>query len=288
MNPFKPKRPIYTLAYVLFGYWLLMGFSCSQAIGPAQTGTSPGPTINTPTNPSSAVSSTVASSQEQVSSSSAQPDSLVPFILETNGLTQGGLLVYLHGDGAALYPAMSPQLAKIAQDNQLAMLMVLAPYQGLRQDYFTGSTRTMRSWQASPTQSAEYLQGLLSNTLDSLYTVDSTQVYFAGASGGAHFISSSFIPLFGENYQGGAVLLCGGLLNTSSKLAYEQSFKRHFFLEYFTAKNDFLWFDAESSYLQYKNGGFDAAYEWPGTSVGTSHCAFDIPTVLRDILTKRL
>jgi poly(3-hydroxybutyrate) depolymerase len=107
-----------------------------------------------------------------------------------------GLLVALHGSSASSYAQFATEMAPIAQSYGLMIASVLAP---------NGS-----GWNEGNQQSnAQYLHNLIQNEIYRLYNIDTRKVIFSGQSSGGGFLGSHFIPLFGENYQGGAFLQCG-------------------------------------------------------------------------------
>ncbi len=57
---------------------------------------------------------------------------------------------------------------------------------------------------------AAFLHDLIQNKIFSQYNVDLENVFFAGQSGGAFFLSSTFITKYGHHYKGGIIMLCGG------------------------------------------------------------------------------
>ena len=63
------------------------------------------------------------------------------------------------------------------------------------------------------------------------YNIDKKRIYFSGQSSGAGFLSSHFIPLHGNDYQGGAFMQCGGsrpALRINPSDQFKNNFKLHF------------------------------------------------------------
>jgi hypothetical protein len=108
------------------------------------------------------------------------------------------VLVFVHGDGGARsYDDFLPELKKALAPHGFGALVVQAP---------DGHA----VWHKRGDQNAFWLDELLTKFVVKPFKGSDLKIYFAGVSGGAVFISGQFVPLMGQNYQGGAILLCGG------------------------------------------------------------------------------
>lgn len=105
-----------------------------------------------------------------------------------------GLHIHLHGDGGGGYKDFPN---KEFRENLIG-ISVKAPNRGL-------------TWgRQEGVRHAEYLQDLIQNELLKKYNVQLERIFFSGVSGGAYFLTGSFIPQFGHHYNSGAFILCGG------------------------------------------------------------------------------
>ena len=105
-----------------------------------------------------------------------------------------GLHIHLHGDGGGGYrdfPNRRPA-------HDLIGVTVKAPNTNLQWGRREGVSH------------ARYLQDLIQDELTDKYNVDLDRIYFSGVSGGAYFLTGSFLPAFGSFYNSGAFILCGG------------------------------------------------------------------------------
>src|SRR5690606_29495321 len=101
-----------------------------------------------------------------------------------------GLHIHLHGDGGGGYRDFPNQATKF----DLIGVTVKAPNFNLQWGRNQGRTH------------AKYLDDLIQNELIKKYNIDLDKIYFSGVSGGAYFLTGSFIPEFGHNYNSGAFI----------------------------------------------------------------------------------
>jgi hypothetical protein len=105
-----------------------------------------------------------------------------------------GLHIHLHGDGGGGYRDFpNKELRK-----DLIGVTVKAPNRNLQWGRSEGEPH------------AAYVQDLIQNELLKKYNIRLDRIYFSGVSGGAYFLTGSFIPQFGQHYNSGAFILCGG------------------------------------------------------------------------------
>lgn len=105
-----------------------------------------------------------------------------------------GLHIHLHGDGGGGYRDFpNKELRK-----DLIGVTVKAPNRNLQWGRREGEPH------------AQYVQDLIQNELLKKYNIQLRRIYFSGVSGGAYFLTGSFIPQFGHHYNSGAFILCGG------------------------------------------------------------------------------
>jgi hypothetical protein len=123
-----------------------------------------------------------------------------------------GMLLYLHGDGGADMEWYWESVKAAAAKKGLIALSVQTPPSAPGSGCGAANARCW--WSAAP-QNARFLNALLEN-LSNTYGLDKSRVVFSGASGGATFLGSYFIPKYGKDYQGGALLACPGRLTSLS------------------------------------------------------------------------
>lgn len=105
-----------------------------------------------------------------------------------------GLHIHLHGDGGGGYKDFPNKELK----NGLIGVTVKAP-------------NALQAWgRAAGKQHGVFLQELIQEELLKKYNIDTKRIYFSGVSGGAYFLSGTFIPTYGNVYRSGAFLMCGG------------------------------------------------------------------------------
>jgi predicted esterase len=121
--------------------------------------------------------------------------------IPTNNATgTQGIHVLLHGDGGSSFFAFpNAQL----QDDLIGVAF-LAPNPEMR----WGGSDELRS---SGPEHVQLVRDFLVTTLPDLVPFDRSKVYFTGVSGGALTLTSAMLPLFGDEFPSGMLLLCGGL-----------------------------------------------------------------------------
>ena len=109
-----------------------------------------------------------------------------------------GLHVHFHGDGGGGYTDFPNQ--KLTHG--LIGVTVRAPMD---------RPSAMLKWgRRLGRNHAKYADELIQNELLKKYNIDKTKIYFSGVSGGAYFVTGSFVPEFGHKYNSGAFIMCGG------------------------------------------------------------------------------
>lgn len=106
-----------------------------------------------------------------------------------------GLHVHFHGDGGGGYRDFPNRELR----DGLIGVTVKSPNQSLQW------------WVGSPSAHADYANQLLQSELLRKYNIDTTRIYFSGVSGGSYFLSGYFLPKYGQLYNSGAFLMCGGM-----------------------------------------------------------------------------
>lgn len=180
-----------------------------------------------------------------------------------NSLTKShGLLVFLHGSTASSYAEFAQQNAQVAQSNGLMSVSVLAP--------------NGQGWNESDgTEAARYLADLIEGTLFKQYNVDKRKIFFHGQSSGSGFLSSHFIGLYGKNFGGGALMLCGAS-QPEVQVAVTDEMKRGFRLYYDLTTNDGIWTDRLVPSIQaYRTAGLTVESTSEGQQKPGGHCQFD-------------
>ena len=183
-----------------------------------------------------------------------------------------GLLIFLHGSTASSYEEFAQANASVAAANGLMSVSVLAP--------------NGQGWNESDSnEAALYLDGLLKNVLFKQYNVDKRKIFFHGQSSGSGFLSSHFVALYGKDYGGGALMLCGASPPQASFVAPAEM-KKRFRLYYDLTVDDGIWTDQLAPAV--------AAYRAAGLTVETTsegnqqkpggHCQFDQQAILAEKL----
>jgi hypothetical protein len=183
-----------------------------------------------------------------------------------------GLLVLLHGSGASSYREFVQEMSGLAQNYRMIAASVLAP---------NGS-----GWnEGNQPTNAQFLNDLIQNEVFRLYNIDKRRVIFSGQSSGGGFLGSHFVPLFGENYQGGAFMQCGaeppaGNFRPSPQM--QQKFRLH--MEITTG--DLNWRSSVQQAAQtYQQAGLQVT---AGTRRPGGHCQFSQSEVISGEIQKFL
>ncbi|KAI8916232.1 hypothetical protein EDD86DRAFT_273071 [Gorgonomyces haynaldii] len=111
-----------------------------------------------------------------------------------------GINVLLHGDGGQSFF----EFPNAQFENNLIGVAVLAPNAQMR----WGGTDLQRT---DGPQHATLVAGLIKNVLPQMAQFDPSKVFFTGVSGGALTLTSAMLPLFGNEFPSGMLILCGGL-----------------------------------------------------------------------------
>jgi hypothetical protein len=176
-----------------------------------------------------------------------------------------GLLVTLHGSSASSYREFPRMMQSAMQQHNLMLVSVLAP---------NGS-----GWnEGGEQQAANSLDSLIRNEIFRGYNIDTRKVFFSGQSSGAGFLATHFVAMHGQNYQGGAFLLCGcqpPQVNIAVTPAMRTNFKMYIEL----TTNDGIWDRFQQSTAD--------AYRQAGVSVESirnrpgGHCDFNQGEIVR-------
>lgn len=174
-----------------------------------------------------------------------------------------GLLLYIHGDGAADYEWFFSDFSKVAQDKNLIPLAVKAP--------------SLDNWLKDPDQNADYLDQLIQTEIFKKYNVKNDSIYFVGVSSGQSFLAGHFIRFMGDRvpaYQGGAILLCGGSANIedATQSLSGADFK-NFPLFFKTGTKDFMLEKTKKAVNFYNSQGVKVTTQYPE---GIGHCRFPL------------
>jgi hypothetical protein len=186
-----------------------------------------------------------------------------------------GLLVYLHGDGAGDYDWYWPSLAAVAKKFNLIPVAVKSPT----------ANENGPSWWWEADANAVVLDELLKQEVRAKYNVDTYRVVFTGASGGPTFMDGPWLRYYASQYRGGAMVFCGGLVQTAQPFRDAQGFKENFPLYYYIGTADFLLDGAQSAAAYYRGKGLKVEEEHPA---GVGHCQFtaQLPALMSERLNK--
>jgi hypothetical protein len=241
--------------------------------------TASGPSVSQDPNPGTENSGTISSTQNQ---NQYDYESSLEFKLYEFD-SAAGSLVYLHGDGADEFnDTFFTQLTAIAYKHQMHLLMVKAPDSTYQIDDETQQEVMSVTWRVAPLEGSDKLDSLLQYQFLDDYPVYMDSVFFVGVSGGSHFLTEYFIPLYGENYGGGSYLFCGGSSNKGNTNLSFNSFEYPFFMSYYTATGDEKVFeDVQTSALEYEQYGFEVITNFPEES---GHCNFNQIEILDSLL----
>lgn len=173
-----------------------------------------------------------------------------------------GMLVYLHGDGAWDYEGFWRSSKEIAFRHDLIAVHVQAPT----------SSGAGRSWWIAGDANAEYLNALLHERILRLYNINKSRVIFSGKSGGPTFMTGTWMNRYMQQFAGGAVLMCGGMLHTNTRMEAAADWRRAFKVRIETSSGDFLNSGAHSALQRYEQYGMDVQLTTHGSG---GHCSFD-------------
>lgn len=116
-----------------------------------------------------------------------------------------GLNVLLHGDGGNVFFKMPNA---VTQQTNLIGVSLLAPNQPMK---WGGENRNGMQRPDGP-QHAQLVADFIQQTLPQMgVKFDPNQVFFTGVSGGSLTLTSAVMPLFGDKFNAGMLILCGGL-----------------------------------------------------------------------------
>ena len=173
-----------------------------------------------------------------------------------------GMLVYLHGDGAGDYSSFWNSTKQISSRHNMIAVHVLAP---------TGNENG-KSWWIAGESNADFLNALLNEQILQRYNIDKSRVVFSGQSGGPTFMTGTWMNKYAHQFSGGAVLMCGGLLRTSTTMEASNDWRRYFKLRIETTSSDFLNPGAHGAQQRFEGYGMDVQLTTHGDG---SHCRFD-------------
>ena len=172
-----------------------------------------------------------------------------------------GLLIYLHGDGGKDYNWFFPKVREVAAKYDLIPVAIMSPTSNVNGPSWW--------WDADP--NAVFLDHLLKAQFIRRFNIDRSRIIFTGASGGPTFMNGPWLRYYASQYRGGAVLFCGGLVQTGLPYRATYGFRENFKLAYYTGTKDFLLGGTKAAVEYYRTHGLQATEEYPE---GIDHCAF--------------
>jgi poly(3-hydroxybutyrate) depolymerase len=185
-----------------------------------------------------------------------------------------GLLLFFHGSGNTQgYASAFETLAAAGRDHNLVPVALQAPNQAV-------------TWPEGPNapnnRHVEYVASFLEKEIFAKHPeVRRDRLIFAGFSAGSTFLSGDFLPAHIRQFQGGAVMLCGGggpvrfPQDVFRKLTPDEALK--FPLAFMIQKKDFLYHQAMQGVSYWKSR---QALVHADTPEGGGHCAFDFGSEL--------
>jgi hypothetical protein len=141
-----------------------------------------------------------------------------------------GMLVYLHGDGAGDYNWFWNSSKQIAARHNMIAVHVLSPT----------ATATGAAGGIAGDSNADILNALLHDRILTRYNIDNPASYSSGQSGGPTFMTGTWMNKYAQQFMGGSVLMCGGLLFTNSTMQAPPEWRKAYKLRIETTANDFL------------------------------------------------
>ncbi len=184
-----------------------------------------------------------------------------------------GVLVFLHGSGnAEAYKDNLPSVAAAAKAHGLKAVVV--------------KSASTDSWYKGAAINLLYLEELMQKVLEET-GFDKSRVFFAGASGGAVFLSAYFVPSYGYLYSGGAVHLCGGeeslLQDAGGGMTVNPAMRSAFPIYFLTQTGDYMLPQVRRAETFFTANGLRVVAEYPA---GDGHCNFDMGDALRTGISK--
>ncbi|HYX35677.1 MAG TPA: hypothetical protein VE954_21485 [Oligoflexus sp.] len=186
-----------------------------------------------------------------------------------------GLLLFFHGSGNTQgYAGSFETLEAAGREFNLIPVALQAPNQAI-------------TWPEGPNapnnRHVEYVESFLNREIYAKHSaVDRRRLILVGFSAGSTFLSGDFLTAGIRQYQGGAVMLCGGggpvrmPPDVFTKLSSVEA--NHFPLYFLIQKKDFLYPQTMQGIAYWKNRQAKVQAETPE---GGGHCAFDFATELR-------
>lgn len=173
------------------------------------------------------------------------------------------LVVFFHGDGGAKkFESSAKTFSRIAKEKKFDFLAVQAP----------GG----KNWHDNGWEHGQWVSDLLRNVRKP--KKQHSYVIFAGISGGAVFIQGQFLPLFGAEFRGGALLLCGGapsLISAGADITmanYGEDPKKTLSIYLAINRGDYIFKQASAGIKAYKAFGMKVHEDILN---GKGHCQFD-------------
>lgn len=190
------------------------------------------------------------------------------------------LAVYLHGDGARAHTGnTAPRLqAPWTYAHRTLYVSARAPNGcawWLKPSYTACDGTLTQTNVDTAGENARALEQAIA-ALRAGWDLADEAVLFGGSSGGAIFLTASFLPLYGDRFPGGYALNCGGAAPWAGALAWDGTDPallgptRLFFT--YNAEDPVILEDTEQGVAYYRGLGFPLDET---VLPGTEHCAFD-------------
>lgn len=179
-----------------------------------------------------------------------------------------GLMIFFHGSGGGPgYKHNLHRLKTVGKAFKLWPLAIRAP--------------NGRNWPNTDPQKdngfSNYVVDLLRKEVFKWPIIDSDKVVFVGWSAGSTFLAGDFLPFFGWEFKGGAVLLCGGGLPYHMGIANLKELIKNQRLYFRIGTGDFLYQQARDVANFYRDAGVWVRGKMPKES---GHCSFSMETEL--------
>ena len=186
-----------------------------------------------------------------------------------------GALFYFHGDGGNGQGALG-SLSDIVFKYGYHAVAIKTPFSNSWQGPIDSSN------DSNPYPNAQAFNKFLLHYIQK-YNVDRNKIYFSGVSGGAMFLGGHFIPMYGRNFKGGMILLCGGATSArynDGKAVFfnPPEFAKNFKIFHHISKKDYLFEYAEEGRRDYSRNGHLYNADW---TESPGHCGFPIFKVLK-------
>lgn len=183
-----------------------------------------------------------------------------------------GALFHFHGDGGRdSYQSSIGSLKNLVDKYDINVVAVKAPYSFSWQREFDGN-------QEVHTFPKAHAFDQFRQFYTKKFNIDPNKTYLSGISGGANFLGGNYIPIYGKNFKGGMILLCGGATSAtyrdnSALFRTMPDFRKSFKVYQYIGTGDHLFTYAQALKKDYTALGHPVNMVWPKLN---GHCTFPV------------